>query len=105
MAKTWKTSSSWHRARKATSLLPTRSRSREELILQTYGGGNDPLEAGDDGTARPVFTDGGGGDLASRVIPMAAVEVGLLPPSDGLAQEGPVRQRDGGGLLGNVGLV
>jgi hypothetical protein len=45
----------------ATRFLPTQSRGREELILQTYGEGNDPLEAGDDGAARPVFNDGGGG--------------------------------------------
>jgi hypothetical protein len=28
--------------------------------LQTYSGGNGPLEAGDDGTARPVTVDVGG---------------------------------------------
>jgi hypothetical protein len=41
--------------------LPTCSESREELILQTYGDGNDSLEVGDDGAARPVFNDGLGG--------------------------------------------
>jgi hypothetical protein len=61
MSKTWKSSSLRHRARKATRFLPTRSRSREELILQTYGGGNDPLEVGDDGVAWSVFNNGGGG--------------------------------------------
>jgi hypothetical protein len=41
-------------------LHPTRSRSREELVLQTYGDENDSLEVGDDGAARLVFNDGGG---------------------------------------------
>jgi hypothetical protein len=31
------------------------------------------------------------------------VEVGLLPPRGGLAQEGPARRRDDGGLLSNGG--
>jgi hypothetical protein len=60
MAETWKSSSSWYRARKAMRFLPTWSRSREELILQTYGDGNKSLEVGDDGATHPVFNDGSG---------------------------------------------
>jgi hypothetical protein len=38
-----------------------------------------------------------GGAPASRVVLTAVVEVGILPPSGGLAQEGPTRQRDDSG--------
>jgi hypothetical protein len=72
--------------------------------LQTYGDGNDSLLVGDEGTAWPVFNDNGaalGSAPASRVVSMVVVEVGLLSPSSGLAQEGPARQCDGGRLLGN----
>jgi hypothetical protein len=44
-----------------------------------------------------------GGAPASRVISAAVVEVWLLPPSGGLAQESPPGRRDGNGLLGNGG--
>jgi hypothetical protein len=40
---------------------------------------------------------------ASRVVSVVVVEVGLLPPSGGLAQEGPARWRNGGRLLVNGG--
>jgi hypothetical protein len=53
-------SSSDYGALNVTRFLPTQSRSREELILQTYGEGNGPLEVGDDGTARSIFNDDGG---------------------------------------------
>jgi hypothetical protein len=42
-------------------ILPTRSRSREGFNLQTYGGGNEPSQASDDGAVLSVFNDGGGG--------------------------------------------
>jgi hypothetical protein len=58
--------------------------------LQTYGDENDSLEVGDDGAARLVFNDGGGAP-ASRVVSVAVVEVGFLPPSYGLAQKGLAR--------------
>jgi hypothetical protein len=45
------------------------------------------------------------GALVSRVIPAVVVGVGLLPPSGGLAQEGPVRWHDGSGVLGNGSKV
>jgi hypothetical protein len=54
-------SSSGYGALNATQFLPTRSRSREELVLQTYGEGNGSLEVGDNGVSWPVFNDGGGG--------------------------------------------
>jgi hypothetical protein len=53
-------SSSGYGALNVTRFLPTQSRSREELILQTYGEGNGPLEVGDDGTTRSIFNDDGG---------------------------------------------
>jgi hypothetical protein len=37
------------------------------------------------------------------VILVVVVEVGLLPPSSGLPQEGSARRRDGGRLLSNGG--
>jgi hypothetical protein len=39
------------------------------------------------------------GAPASRVISVAVVEVGLLPPSDGLAQDGSTRRHNDDGLL------
>jgi hypothetical protein len=54
-------SSSAYGAINAIGFLPTWSRTREELVLQTYGEGNDPLEAGDDGMAQLVSNDSGGG--------------------------------------------
>jgi hypothetical protein len=60
MVKTCKSSSSRHWAWKATRFLPTRPRNWEELISQTYGGENDPLDAGDDSAVQPAFNDGGG---------------------------------------------
>jgi hypothetical protein len=39
----------------------------------------------------------------SRVVLAAAMVVGLLPPSGGLAQESLLRRRDGVGSLGNGG--
>jgi hypothetical protein len=60
MADGGESSSSGYGALNATRYLPTRSRGWEELVLQTYGEGSDPLQAGDDGTARLVFNDGRG---------------------------------------------
>jgi hypothetical protein len=54
-------SSSGYRALNVTRFLPTRSRSREDLVLQTYSEENSPLEAGDNGATRLVSNDGGGG--------------------------------------------
>jgi hypothetical protein len=51
MASGRESSNSGYGALNVSMFLPTRSRSREELVLQTYGEGNGPLEAGNDGTA------------------------------------------------------
>jgi hypothetical protein len=53
-------SSSCYGTQGKTWFLPTRSRSREGFILQTYGGKNDPLEAGNEVAAWPVPVDVGG---------------------------------------------
>jgi hypothetical protein len=60
MAKTWVSSSSQHRARKAMRFLRTHSKSREEHVLQTYSRGNGGWKAGGDGVARLVFNGGRG---------------------------------------------
>jgi hypothetical protein len=61
MADGGESSSSGYGALNMTRFLPTQSTCREELILQNYGEGNYPLDAGDDGTARPIFNHGMGG--------------------------------------------
>jgi hypothetical protein len=52
--------------------------------LQTYGEGNDLLEAGNDSVAQPVFNDGGAassGDPAPWSAQTAVAQVGATPPS------------------------
>jgi hypothetical protein len=44
-----------------TGFLPKRSRSQEELVLQTYGEGNRWWMVGDNGVTQPIFNGGGGG--------------------------------------------
>jgi hypothetical protein len=62
------------------------------------------VRASIDGAARPVFNcAASGGALASRVILVAAVEVGLLPPASESARDGSTRRIHDGGLVGNGG--
>jgi hypothetical protein len=53
-------SSSHYGTRNSDPILPTRSRLREELVLQTYRSGNEPLEASDREAARELYNGGGG---------------------------------------------
>jgi hypothetical protein len=62
------------------------------------GSGNDPLEAGDDSAALPIFNDGGGGIQwhSGSMDSSGGDNVGGgPPPSDESAQESPVRWLDG----------
>jgi hypothetical protein len=51
MADGGESSSSVYGALNTTRFLPTQSRCREKLVLETYGEGNGRLDAGNDGAA------------------------------------------------------
>jgi hypothetical protein len=103
-------SNSSYGALNTTRFLPARFRRREELVLQTYDEGNDPLEVGDDGAAclsrsSTMVGAASSGTPAPRSAPMAVVQAGAPPSSAESAREALARRIDGGGLLGGGSSV